>query len=223
MRTIERSVLLLSLLAAIATGACKGGEPAAAAAPVAAPAVDVSTPVTPPQTIPNGVAVTGPVRAVENVAGAIQGTGVAVTPTTPLAVGNILQVLWRSTYYQGQVLALNPNGTVKIHYVGWSNGWDEDATRDRLKVGPITPVAGAAVAPPPPPPAPAANAPTGSGTPIDATTALTVGQAILVEWNSRWYPSTVVALNPNGTVRIHYVGWADSWDEDAVRTRIHLP
>lgn len=152
MRSSRPLAVALVLLLAASFGCQKDAErpqasastapaaPAAAApAPAPAPAVSVGEPVDPPQTIPGGVAVTGPHRAAEGVAGAIVDQGTQVTAETPLAVGNIVQVLWNGVRYQGQVLALNPDGTVRVHFVGWSNNWDDDLPRDRLKIGPIAP------------------------------------------------------------------------------------
>jgi len=214
-----RLIIAAMLCAAFVSVGCKGSEAVAPVAPVAPVVVDVSTPVNPPQMVANGVAVTGPVRMVDGLSGKIEGNGAQVAAATPLAVGNIVQVLWSGSYYQGQIVAADPAGTFKIHYVGWSTGWDESVPRERLKVGPVAAVAGAPSAPPPPPPPTPAPAAAG-GTPATAATAFTVGQAISVEWNGRWYPSTVVAVQPDGTVRIHYVGWADSWDENVARSRI---
>lgn len=147
MRALDHAALVLIL--ALGLGCSKQAEQPAASAPAAAApapapvpvrAPSVSDPVVPAQTIPGGVAVTGPHRAAEGVAGAIQDSGTQVAADTPLAVGNMVQVLWNGVRYQAQVLALNADGTVRIHYVGWSNNWDENAVRDRLKVGPIAPL-----------------------------------------------------------------------------------
>lgn len=46
------------------------------------------------------------------------------------------------------------------------------------------------------------------------------GQHVQVLWNGTWYASTILAANPNGTYRIHYDGWASSWDEDVSADRI---
>ena len=56
--------------------------------------------------------------------------------------------------------------------------------------------------------------------PADAT--FTQGDAVLVEWNGKWYRSTVLRSNGD-TIRIHYTGWEDKWDEDVPRSRIRLP
>lgn len=155
-----------ALLVLLAAAACKKDAPStSAAAPAPArpsaptpPPVRVDQPVNPPQTVPGGVAVTGPFRMADGVAGAIETSGTQVTAQTPLAVGNIVQVIRNGVYYQGQVLALNPDGSVHLHFVGWSSNWDTDATRDKLRVGPIAPLsANTGAAPAAPAAAPAAT------------------------------------------------------------------
>lgn len=49
---------------------------------------------------------------------------------------------------------------------------------------------------------------------------LAVGQNVQVLWNGTWYAASVLAFLSDGTVRIHYTGWADSWDENVARDRI---
>ena len=53
-----------------------------------------------------------------------------------------------------------------------------------------------------------------------ASAGYTVGQNVEVEWNGTWYPSAILKVNSDGTYRIHYTGWADSWDEDVSKSRI---
>ena len=40
---------------------------------------------------------------------------------------------------------------------------------------------------------------------------------------SRWKPVTVIAVNDDGTVRIHWDGWSDTWDEDVTPDRLRRP
>ncbi len=56
-----------------------------------------------------------------------------------------------------------------------------------------------------------------------ATGGYVAGQAVEVLWNGTWYASSIVRVNGNGTYRIHYTGWADSWDEDVGPDRIRRP
>lgn len=57
--------------------------------------------------------------------------------------------------------------------------------------------------------------------PIDADTPLEVGATVCAEWRGHWWRATVVAIEPNGEVRIHYNGWGERWDETVPRSRLH--
>jgi hypothetical protein len=41
-----------------------------------------------------------------------------------------------------------------------------------------------------------------------------------VQWNGAWYAATVLAVQPDGRVRIQYTGWSSSWDETVPRERV---
>jgi hypothetical protein len=56
----------------------------------------------------------------------------------------------------------------------------------------------------------------------DSDTELMKGGAIFVEWRGSWYRAEVVKEHDDGTVRIHYVGWDDKWDEDVQRDRVRV-
>ena len=47
-----------------------------------------------------------------------------------------------------------------------------------------------------------------------------VGDKISVKWNGSTYPSTVLAVMPNDKYKIHYTGYAASWDETVGLDRI---
>jgi hypothetical protein len=47
-----------------------------------------------------------------------------------------------------------------------------------------------------------------------------VGDKISVKWNGQIYASTVLAVLPNDKYKIHYTGWASSWDETVGLDRI---
>jgi hypothetical protein len=61
------------------------------------------------------------------------------------------------------------------------------------------------------------------GARVTASTRLAPGDTVYVEWNEKWYAGEIVSLFPDGSVRVHYVGWAPSWDAVAVRSRLRLP
>ena len=43
-----------------------------------------------------------------------------------------------------------------------------------------------------------------------------------VLWSGRWWNATVIAVYADGRVRVHYDGWAASWDEDVTLDRVGL-
>lgn len=84
------------------------------------------------------------------------------------------------------------------------------------------------IAPPPPAPPPVVPAPPpppsdAHGILVLGDTRLVVGQAVRANWGAGWFDAQVTALRPDGTVRIHYTGYSEMWDEDVSRVRIRLP
>jgi hypothetical protein len=59
-----------------------------------------------------------------------------------------------------------------------------------------------------------------SNVPIEPHALLVPGQDLQVKYGSTWWAGTVLGLEKDGRVRIHYFGWADSWDE--LKTRAEL-
>ena len=168
--------------------------------------------------------------------------GFAVTPATPLIPGQTIQVLWGPRWYQSRVVAAQPDGAVRIHYLGWADSSDDSVARTRVRIGGIIP------------PSPTATVTTQAllgavnaianatanaqgttngetalsstadpgGMPVNMMTAMVPGQVIQVHWGSNWYQSSVVAPQPDGTVRIHYFGWSSSSDSNVTRDRIRI-
>lgn len=62
--------------------------------------------------------------------------------------------------------------------------------------------------------------PTTGTAPASAGTSSAVGAHVEVLWNGTWYAATILAANPGGTFRVHYDGWASSWDEDVTADRV---
>lgn len=143
---------------------------------------------------------------VETRPGGEEARGAAVDSATPIAVGQPVQIEWNGSWFPGLVLAVHSDGRVRVHYGGWADSYDEDVPRDRLRV-----LAGGTVTVEP------------RGDVATAESELSVGQPVQVDWNGSWYAATVLALTADGGVRIHYEGWADSFDEDVPRSRIRAP
>ena len=60
------------------------------------------------------------------------------------------------------------------------------------------------------------------GMPVDASTPLVPGQPVEVAWGGEWWRGRVIAVFDAYVVRIHYVGWESSWDENVTRDRLHV-
>jgi len=165
---------------------------------------------------------------------------------TPAAVerytrGQPVLCEWRGRWWPATILEPLPGGQYLIHYDGYSSSWDETVGLERLAARTANvprAKAGAAVgvtiavslvvamgvgvmlarqtrstsAPP------ATTDPSAAAAPGQ----LVVGQPVLVLWNGRWWNATVIGLLADGRVRIHYDGWAASWDEDVTLDRVGL-
>lgn len=56
----------------------------------------------------------------------------SVTERTPLAPGDTVQVDWQGSWWSGEVVEVQQDGRVKIHYSGWESSFDEVVPRSRL-------------------------------------------------------------------------------------------
>ncbi len=61
-----------------------------------------------------------------------------------------------------------------------------------------------------------------SGTPVAPDTRLDLGQDLQVLWGGNWWAASIRGFEPDGKVRIHYFGWADTWDEAKDRSELQL-
>jgi hypothetical protein len=61
-----------------------------------------------------------------------------------------------------------------------------------------------------------------TGKAVTATTKLAVRQTLQVEAGEMWWAARVVQLLEDDRVKIHYVGWDDSFDEVVLRSRLQL-
>ena len=118
-----------------------------------------------------------------------------------VAVGDAVSVDYRGAWYAATVLAVQPDGRLRIHYDGWDASWDEDVVPSRVKLGaPDAPDAGAL-----------------PGTPLSGD--LEAGASVYIEYDGAWYGGTVLARNGQ-LYRIHYDDWDSSWDEDVPTARL---
>ncbi|MGC6448337.1 MAG: hypothetical protein ACON5J_18045 [Rubripirellula sp.] len=47
-----------------------------------------------------------------------------------------------------------------------------------------------------------------------------VGDQVEVEWAGSWHKASVLQILTNGRVKVHYIGWSDSWDEVVPLNRV---
>jgi hypothetical protein len=57
---------------------------------------------------------------------------------------------------------------------------------------------------------------------IEPDTPLELGQDLQVKYGGTWWAGTILGFEPDGRVRIHYFGWAASWDEAKSRAELQL-
>lgn len=151
---------------------------------------------------------------------------------------------WRGRWWPATILAELPGGQYLIHYDGYSSSWDETVNASRLAlrsakvpraarassslvvgvvvvavivvVGLATAVMFRGVS----------SSPSRSATSAPAVYAapgqLVLGQAVVVRWSGQWWNATVIGLHADGRVRVHYDGWASTWDEDVTLNRVGL-
>jgi hypothetical protein len=62
--------------------------------------------------------------------------GVPVTADMKLSPGTPIQAQWGSFFYFAEVVSLEANGNIKVHYQGWSNHFDEALPRNKLRIDP---------------------------------------------------------------------------------------
>ena len=149
--------------------------------------------------------------------------------------GDKVDVDWKGTWWKADVVEATSEGKYKIHYVGWSTRWDETVPSTRVrartagakegsgtkeKVKKPEPKKTVAVKPKPikpPPVAPATTKPPATtGAPA---TAWKVSDKVDVEWNGAWWKGEILEV-ASGKYKIHYVGWAASWDETVPGKRL---
>jgi hypothetical protein len=61
------------------------------------------------------------------------------------------------------------------------------------------------------------------GGPVTAETALAPGAKVMAQWGNNWWEAEVLAVQPDGRVKVHYTGWDASFDEVVPRERLRLP
>jgi hypothetical protein len=121
--------------------------------------------------------------------------------------GDKVDIEWKGRWYPGEILSVSGDKH-RIHYTGWASSWDEDVPASRLRAP-----TGAAKA---------VAEPTQAPTAVKAVAGWKAGDSVDVNWKGSWYQGRVLSVS-GGQYRIHYIGWASSWDETVPASRLRAP
>lgn len=64
----------------------------------------------------------------------VEPSGIAVEPETPLDVGSVVLSFTQGRWWRAEVVALEENEMVRIHFPGWDAKWDASVPRGELQV-----------------------------------------------------------------------------------------
>lgn len=138
-------------------------------------------------------------------------------------IGDNLFVEWYGSWYPGEVIGLNADGTVRVHYTGWGSEFDESVAAGRLSWTQAT------VSQPALPrmgPGPVYWDSLDRfllGEPVTSASRLRAGDHVHVKWHGSWWAAEVRQVQSDGSVTVHYTGWDDCWNETVSRDRMQLP
>ncbi|MFO0738574.1 MAG: agenet domain-containing protein [Labilithrix sp.] len=125
------------------------------------------------------------------------------TSTATYLVGEKVDVEWNGSWWKAEIVGVN-GSLYRVHYTGWSAKWDEDVTTARIRP-------------------PTGDGRIGTEVPGVADQASPskwkVGDNVDVSWNGSWWAASIIGVNGN-LYRVHYTGWASSWDENVTLARI---
>jgi len=141
-----------------------------------------------------------------------QGIGTEMT----LKVGMPIEAEWGNKWWPAQVVQLMANNQVKIHYEGWTDASDEVLPRTRLRLATVgTPIAEHTSNP-------VGTLRSESVGNVKPDTTIKKGQRLETYWGSKWWDAHVVEVLPDGSVKVHYEGWSDNFDETVPRDRLRV-
>ena len=64
----------------------------------------------------------------------VEPSGIAVEPETPLEVGSIVLSYSQGRWWRAEVVAIEENDMVRVHFPGWDEKWDVSVPRGELQV-----------------------------------------------------------------------------------------
>ncbi len=137
---------------------------------------------------------------------------VAIPADLDVPKGTPLRAHYNGRWLPVTALAAQPDGGIKIHWDDYGDAWDEvkpradlrieAATLKKLQTG-----------------APTAESTAGD----DKPAAFKPGQKVEAQYAGDWLPAIVKRVLPDGTVEIHWEGYADSFDEAVPASQLRPP
>lgn len=64
----------------------------------------------------------------------VEPSDIPVRPDTPLEIGSTVLSFSQGRWWRAQVIGLEPNDSVRLHFPGWDAKWDVTVSRDELQV-----------------------------------------------------------------------------------------
>lgn len=132
-------------------------------------------------------------------------------------VGDQVLVERKGAEHPAVIVAVNGPSKFRVHYIGYSEEWDENVPGTRIRgrvTGPI----------------PTNIVPQRGGPFASSTTSTSappsfyrVGDRVRVEWHRSVYNATIVSVLGSERYRVHYDGYGSEWDEDIGLDRIRRP
>lgn len=120
------------------------------------------------------------------------------TAPTPQCHSERVEVLWGDRWWVADVIGVR-KGFEKVHYVGWASSWDEWVpTADTVRCG--------------------TDQATKAAVQKEAAAALKAlgprvpGRRVEVLWGGSWWQAVEYGTR-NGLVEVHYLGWAQPYDQ----------
>ena len=126
------------------------------------------------------------------------------------AVGDHVMVQWEEGIYPAVIKEAPGPAKFKVHYDGYSDIWDEQIHRDRIKGI----VDGTVVAPAPPAKVRA------KALQAAQSNRYKLNDRVRVEWHGQIYPATITGIVGQEQYRVRYEGYGPEWDEIVGLSRI---
>ncbi len=170
------------------------------------------------------------------------------TPVHTLRVDSPVLVHWGNHWWNARVIRVVSEAAWEITYDGWPSNWDEVVGPDRISALGAEPnhpdhsihlprhsvsvkkrslalilvgavvlllvVIGLTLD------TKERHQATASAVTPPAPGSLVTGTRVRVLWKGKWYDATVLYPLADGRLRIHYVGWDESWDEEVTLDRV---